>query len=204
MHPNAYELSDLPAGVPSVQNVQFLRLFHPTPRKFKTRPNAGTKVGPVKYHDHVEWEVEDVVDHKMVNGSLRYLIKWCDHLKPSWSRVEQLKNCAETLREYQQRHSLPLDFWDESSSSPESESGEDSGEESDEGIFLLTGIQHRTPEGGHSQPPSQKARDTTPHQGTMNPKNLTRMTRLLSTKDKHLRFVGRIKINTLAASQPMS
>ena len=145
VHPNAYELSDLPAGVPPVQNVQFLRLFHPTPRKFKTRPNAGSKVGPVRYHDHVEWEVEDVVDHKIVNGSLRYLIKWCDHLKPSWSRVEQLKNCAETLREYQQRHGLPLDFWDESSSSPESESGEESGEESDEGFFFSPEFNH-TPE----------------------------------------------------------
>ena len=80
--------------------------------------------------------MEEIKSHKTVNGQLRYLLKWCDHEKPTWVRVDQLKGCADTLREYQQRQGIPLDFWDESSSSPESESGESDDPDSDQEVVI--------------------------------------------------------------------
>ena len=124
VHKNAYELEGLPEKVPATQNVSFLRKFLPTPAQFSTRPNPGLATGPVQYKDHLEWEVETILKHRTVNSQRQYLLKWKDHLQPTWARPEQLRNCAEMLREYQLSCGLELDFWS-SSSSLESESGDE-------------------------------------------------------------------------------
>ena len=122
VHAGAYELEGLPQGVPSTQNVSFLRLFHPTPARFESRPIPSRAVGPVSdFRDHLEWEVARISAHKEVRGANQYLIHWKDHEEPTWLRLPQLQNCAELLREYQAEHGIDLSFWDEEASSSDSE-----------------------------------------------------------------------------------
>ena len=134
VHENAFELEGLPPTVPTTQNVEYLRLFFPSPDKFSTRPHPAKAAGPVRVDDHNEWEVEAITGDRIVNGERRYCIKWRDHEKQDLLRLTQLKHCAELLREYQQSKGIALDFWTESSSSPESqtdngESDQSSGDE---------------------------------------------------------------------------
>ena len=49
--------------MPTTINVEFLRLFQPTPTRFASRPNA-TVATPVVVGDHLEWEVEAIVAHR--------------------------------------------------------------------------------------------------------------------------------------------
>ena len=130
VHPNAFELEGLPSAVPATQNVSHLRLFHPSPRKFETRPHPARAALPINMRDHREWEVEAIVDHREVAGQRQYRLKWKDHDEPTWVRVSQLQHCADLLRDYQHEKGLSLDYWTESSSSPESQS--DSSEEDEE------------------------------------------------------------------------
>ena len=125
VHPNAYELEGLPPTVPSTQNVSHLRLFFPSPPKFETRPQPAAAVGPLEFKNHLEWEVEAIIQHRNSGPRTQYLIKWKDHEEKSWLRVSQLQHCAEMLREYQHEHGLALDYWSDSSSSPESQSEEE-------------------------------------------------------------------------------
>ena len=115
---------------------RFLRLFHPTPRRFKTRPDPGRAIGPVKFRNHNEWEVEEIQGHRIVNGAHQYRLKWRDHEQPTWANVDQLENCAEMLRDYQSEHGIPLSYWDEAESSPESESGEEDEMDSDDELII--------------------------------------------------------------------
>ena len=125
VHAGAYELEGLPQGVPPTQNVAFLRLFHPTPARFGTRPAPAQAVGPVSdFRDHLEWEVARISAHKEVRGANHYLVHWKDHDEPTWLRLPQLQNCAELLREYQAEHGIELSFWDEEASSSDSEEEE--------------------------------------------------------------------------------
>ena len=125
IHDNAYELEGLPPNVPSTQNVSFLRLFFPTPPKFETRPKPASAAGPHQFRDHLEWEVEAILQDKIVNGQRQYLLKWKDHEEPTWVRVNQLQHCAELLREYQHEKGIALDYWSDSSSSLESMTDEE-------------------------------------------------------------------------------
>ena len=122
IHPNAYELEGLPPNVPPTQNVSHLRLFYPTPPKFETRPEPARAVGPLPVRSHQEWEVEAITQDRLVNGQRQYRLKWKDHEEQTWVRISQLQHCAEMLREYQHEHGIALDYWDDSSSSPETQS----------------------------------------------------------------------------------
>ena len=120
IHEGAYELEGLPPGVPPTQNVSFLRIFHPTPARFDSRPSPAHAAGPVsEFRDHLEWEVERISDHRVIRGSTQFRIHWKDHDEPSWLRLSQLQNCAEMLRDYQAEHGLELSYWDEEASPSE-------------------------------------------------------------------------------------
>ena len=129
VHTNAYELDGLPPSVPNTQNVSHLRLFHPTPPKFESRPEPARAVRPIEFRDHREWEVEAITHDRMVNGQRQYLVTWKDYEEKSWMRVTQLRHCADLLREYQFSKGIALDYWSDSSSSPESLSEKESGRE---------------------------------------------------------------------------
>ena len=63
VHDNAYSLKGLPPGVPTTQNVQYLRLFLPSPSKFATRPHP-EYAKPLDIDGQIDGEVEKIVGHK--------------------------------------------------------------------------------------------------------------------------------------------
>ena len=83
VHENAYKLTGLPPEVPPTQNVQFLRRFYPTPRKFISRPEA-EYAKPIRVDTHVEWEVEAITDHRVLPTGTKYRIKWVGEQLQSW------------------------------------------------------------------------------------------------------------------------
>ena len=117
IHPNAYEIEGLPTSVPRTQNVRHLRLFLPSPSKFKHRPPQRL-ARPVVTGQHWEWEVEAIIDHRIYGRGEKYLVKWKGSNEATWLRPRQLRHCRHILREYQHTRNLPLDYWS-SSASPE-------------------------------------------------------------------------------------
>ena len=106
IHQNAYELRGLPPSVPKTQNVQYLRPFCPNPVQFRTRP-VQEYATPVDTDDGVEWEVEDVLHHRITRAGWRYKVKWKNSSQNQWLREEHLLNCIDLLRAYHSRHNIP-------------------------------------------------------------------------------------------------
>ena len=107
VHDNAYTLIGLPPGVPSTQNVQYLRLFLPSPVRFSTRPNP-EYAKPYDVEGQTEWEVEKIVGHKSYRDTYRYRVKWKDTPQEQWLGEGNLIHCKELLCEYHRQHQLPL------------------------------------------------------------------------------------------------
>ena len=126
IHHNAYELSGLPSEVPSTQNVQFLRLFHPTPARFASRPTPEYAV-PTSKGTHLEWEVEAIIGHRQRIGAIQYRIKWANDPEATWLWPKNLQGCQQLLRVYQREHQLPLSYWSDDSSSLSTSESDDPG-----------------------------------------------------------------------------
>ena len=126
------------------------------PPKFETRPEPATAARPSYFKDHREWEVEAILDDRLVRQQRQYLIKWKDFEDPSWLRVSQLQHCAELLRDYQHHKGLALDYWSDSSSSPESQSDEGEPDEMNDKAQPKPNEQHptRSDEDSLTQPPA--------------------------------------------------
>ena len=107
IHDNAYSLRGLPPGVPTTQNVCFLRLFLPSPARFASRPHP-EYAQPIEVNGQVEWEVEAIVAHRIQQGVYRYQVRWKDMPLRQWLSEANLENCKELLREYHHDHQLPL------------------------------------------------------------------------------------------------
>ena len=122
VHPNAYELNGLPPEVPKTQSIKFLRLFHPSPTRFASRPEPNF-AHPTRRGDHYEWEVSKIDDHRIVVGGIQYRVRWAHSPDQHWLRPNQLKNCQRLLREYQTKHGITPSFWSDDESSLESSSG---------------------------------------------------------------------------------
>ena len=75
IHSNAYQLAGLPPEVPKTQNVQFLKLFLPSPPRFTERPENAVAL-PLNVQGKLEWEVESIVDHRVLKSGMRYRVKW--------------------------------------------------------------------------------------------------------------------------------
>ena len=96
---NAYELTGLPPGVPTTQNVRFLTKYELTPPPFATSPERAA-AGPVEIDGTWEWEVEAIEGFRPQHNGNRYLVKWVDTLQRQWLPIDHLVNCREALLEY--------------------------------------------------------------------------------------------------------
>ena len=120
VHPNAYRLAGLPAGVPTTQNVRFLIKFHRSPEQFSSRPDPDSSA-PELIEGQYEWEVEGIVDHRDTRAGMMYLVKWKGFARKQWLGQENMENSKDLLREYHQRRGLLLtSFLD-----PDSDDAED-------------------------------------------------------------------------------
>ena len=107
IHDNAYALKGLPPGVPTTQNVQYLRLFLPSPLKFASRPHP-EYAKPLDVDGQTEWEVEKIVGHKEYQQTYRYRVKWKDTPQEQWLGERSLIHCKELLRTYHREQRLPM------------------------------------------------------------------------------------------------
>ena len=99
VHANAYKLKGLPPSVPKVQNVQYLKPFHPSPARFESRPQ-NEFAQPQQVDGEVQWLVEAIVDHRETRTGFRYKVKWADSDQFQWLREKDMCNCRELVREY--------------------------------------------------------------------------------------------------------
>ena len=107
IHENAYSLKGLPPGVPTTQNVQYLRLFLPSPVRFASRPHSDF-ARPLEVDGQTEWEVEKIVAHRGDPFPNRYRVKWKDTPQEQWLSEGNLEHCKELLRDYYYELNLPL------------------------------------------------------------------------------------------------
>ena len=96
---NAYELTGLPPGVPTTQNVRFLSKYELTPPAFSSSPERAA-LGPAQVDGEWEWEVEAIEDFRVQRNGNKYLVKWVDTPQRQWLSIDHLTNCREALLEY--------------------------------------------------------------------------------------------------------
>ena len=80
---NAYELTGLPPGVPTTQNVRFLSKYELTPPAFSSSPERAAS-GPAQVDGEWEWEVEAIEDFRVQRNGNKYLVKWVDTRQRQW------------------------------------------------------------------------------------------------------------------------
>ena len=86
---HAYKL-DLPASM-KCHPVFYVSLFKPAaidPLKGQKRPQPP----PIIVDDEQEWEVEEIVDSKIVRRNLKNLVRWVGHDELTWEPANLLKN----------------------------------------------------------------------------------------------------------------
>ena len=102
-----------------IQNVEYLKLFVPSPEKFQDRPQA-QYARPVRVDDSIEWEVERILEHRVTRQGVRYKVRWKDSDLEQWFQEEHLGNCKELVREYHEGKGLEVPKWATYEESPES------------------------------------------------------------------------------------
>ena len=125
---NAYRLTGLPPNVPLTQNVRFLVLFKPSPRKFSSRPTPDMNT-PDVIDGEPEWEVENIEDERGTRGQHSFLVKWAHTPQRQWLPLRCLTNCGQLLRDFYDSKQLTIpervqQFLDESAQDVQSDTSE--------------------------------------------------------------------------------
>lgn len=100
---NAYRLALPPQfkGIHPVFNVVKLREW--TKDTIQGRKHPEVAPPPILVNDEPEWEVEEVVDSKLVNGKLWYRVKYQGYRTPEWQPAEDLEHSQEMVLEFHRR-----------------------------------------------------------------------------------------------------
>ena len=72
-------------------------------------PLAGQKQPaplPIIVDDNVEFEVEEILDSKLVRKTLKYLICWVGYDKLTWEPAELLKNSLELVHYFHRKYPI--------------------------------------------------------------------------------------------------
>lgn len=93
-----YRLS-LPATMKLRTNVFHISLLEPAPKNARLANNVEAE------DKEEEWDVEEILDSRIKNGQLQYLIKWLGFGPEdnSWEPIKHL-HCPEKLQEFYQRY----------------------------------------------------------------------------------------------------
>jgi len=63
---------------------------------------------PVEVEGEEEWQVQEVLDSKLVRNRLRYLVKWEGYDETTWKPAESI-NKLRTVDEFHERYPLKLE-----------------------------------------------------------------------------------------------
>lgn len=55
------------------------------------------------------YEVEDIIDMKIVNGIKQYAVKWAGYDDPTWEPIDNLSGCMELVMAFENREKTPSD-----------------------------------------------------------------------------------------------
>ena len=96
--PDVFEIVGMEAGVSSAYHRSKLK-------RYQRSPNDPDRLfpspSPLKFiNGKVEYEIEEVVDHREVRGKRQYLLQWKNTPETSWEWEENLSGCLELLRDY--------------------------------------------------------------------------------------------------------
>ena len=93
-----YEL-DLPSSMKLRSKVFHVSLLEPAPKRARIDSTVEVET------DEEEWDVEEILDSRTLDGKLQYYIKWegFNHAQNSWEPLEYL-NCPEKLTAYHRRN----------------------------------------------------------------------------------------------------
>ena len=101
--PHAYRL-DTPSGIHNVFHTALLRPTASDP--FPSQASNDTQPGPVIIGGEEEFEVETILDERIVRRGrgtqLQYLVKWKDWHTPLWNEAAALEDCL-ALDSYEQK-----------------------------------------------------------------------------------------------------
>ena len=89
------------AGVPTAYHRSKLRRYHrPDPEQTRLSPAPA----PLVFDEgRVEYEVEEVLDHREVRGKRQYLLQWKGTPESSWEWETNMQGCVELLKDYLQK-----------------------------------------------------------------------------------------------------
>ena len=99
--PDVFEIQGMEAGIPTA--------YHRTKLKKYQRPESNEdRLSPpparLKFVDgKVEYEVEEVVNHRELRGRRQYLLQWKGTPETSWEWEVNMSGCMEILKDYLQR-----------------------------------------------------------------------------------------------------
>jgi len=98
---HAYKL-DLPASMKChpVFHVSLLEPAASNPLQGQKQPAPP----PIIVDDNIEFEVEEILDSKLVRKSLKYLVRWVGYQELTWEPVELLKNSPELVYYFHKKY----------------------------------------------------------------------------------------------------
>ena len=98
---DVFEVAGMEAGVPTAYHRSKLKRYQrPDPQQSRLFPSPA----PLKFVDgKVEYEIEEIVDHREVRGKRQYLLQWKDTPETSWEWEANLSGCLDLLKTYLRR-----------------------------------------------------------------------------------------------------
>ena len=98
--PDVYEILGMEAAVPTAYHRSKLKRYL---RMDSDVDRISPPPAPLKFVDgKVEYEVEEIVDHREVRGRRQYLLQWKGTPETSWEWEVNLSGCLDLLKEYLQ------------------------------------------------------------------------------------------------------
>jgi hypothetical protein len=100
----AYKL-DLPPAV-RIHPVFHSSLLEPVSEKTPIPGQINPEPPPIEIDGQDEWEVEEIIDSKLIRNKVHYRVKWKDYsdLDKTWYSAENFTNAQERINEFRQKY----------------------------------------------------------------------------------------------------
>ena len=96
--PDVFEVLRMEAGVPTAYHRSKLKCYQ---RMSSDASRLSPSPAPLKFVDgKVEYEIEEITDHREVRGKRQYLLQWKDTPETSWEWESNLSGCLDLLKDY--------------------------------------------------------------------------------------------------------
>jgi len=102
---HSYRL-DTPPGISNVFHSQLLRPASTDP--FPSQKQTDAQPSPRIVQGDIEYEVESIVDEKLVRGKRKLLVKWAGYARPTWEPEDALQDTA-ALATWEATERQPID-----------------------------------------------------------------------------------------------